>query len=57
MNYFSSVQLWHVQHIWNVFLSMFIMTVIVAAAGGGAGFSQMALAALHTGLLGTEQFN
>lgn len=32
------------------------MTATQAADGYGAGFAQLALAALHTGLLGTEQF-
>lgn len=36
--------------------ALFIITVIQAADGGGAGFTQMALAAGHIGLLGTEQF-
>lgn len=37
-------------------LSVTIVTVTQAADGGGAGFTQIALAALHTGLLGTGQF-
>lgn len=36
--------------------ALFIITVLQATDGGGAGFTQMALAARHTGLLGTEQF-
>lgn len=33
-----------------------VMTVLKVTDGGGAGFTQMALAALHTGLMGTERF-
>lgn len=50
----------HSSLIYNIFgtfsWALFIMIVIQATDGGVAGFTQMALAALHTGLLGTEQF-
>lgn len=59
MSYFSCSVV-YAALMYNIFgtfsQALCVMTVLKVTDGGGAGFTQMALAALHTGLMGTEGF-